>query len=156
VSAARGYFGIGVYGSKWEANIGTLWRHARLYNADFIFTIGKRYQTQPTDTSDAPKHTPLYEYTDWDDFKHHLPRGVEVILVEQTVDATLLPSFKHPQRAVYVLGAEDGGIPVDYLALHQAIKIPSGQPQSMNVANAGTLVMYDRYTKQIARRAAVL
>jgi hypothetical protein len=29
----RGYFGVGIYGSKWETNIGTLWRAAHLYGA---------------------------------------------------------------------------------------------------------------------------
>lgn len=36
----RGYFGIGVYHSKNADNIGTLWRSAAIFGADFIFTNG--------------------------------------------------------------------------------------------------------------------
>ena len=35
-----GFFGIGVYRLKTEANHGTLWRSAFQFGADFIFTIG--------------------------------------------------------------------------------------------------------------------
>ena len=36
----RGYFGIGIYGPKMTKNIGTLWRTADIFGADFMFTIG--------------------------------------------------------------------------------------------------------------------
>ncbi len=35
-----GYFGIGIYGPKMTKNIGTLWRTADIFGADFMFTIG--------------------------------------------------------------------------------------------------------------------
>ena len=148
---SRGYFGIGVYMPKWEANIGTLWRHARLYGADFIFTVGARYKKQPTDTSDTPKHTPLFEYSDWQDFKAHLPKGCRIVCIEQATGAPLLPDFTHPERAVYLLGAEDKGLPKEVMFggdSDHIIQIPSLEPQSMNVSAAGTLIMYDRFVKE--------
>jgi tRNA(Leu) C34 or U34 (ribose-2'-O)-methylase TrmL len=146
-SMGRGFFGIGVYEPKWESNIGTLWRHARLYGADFIFTIGKRYTKQPTDTSNTPRHIPLYTYSDIADFVTHLPAKSEVILVEQADNSTKLPDFQHPERAVYLLGAEDHGLPQEMLKVNPVVEIPVVEPQSMNVSVAGTLVMYDRYIK---------
>lgn len=143
----RGYVGIGVFGSKWETNIGTLWRAAYLYDVDFIFTIGKRYTKQPTDTPDTPRHVPLYSYTDWEDFESHLPRGCEVVLIEQTENSYKLPNYHHPKRAVYVLGAEDHGIPQEIIEHFPTVEIPTIRPQSMNVSAAGTLVLYDRHTK---------
>jgi tRNA(Leu) C34 or U34 (ribose-2'-O)-methylase TrmL len=144
---ARGYFGIGIYGSKWETNIGTLWRAAHLYNADFVFTVGKRYTKQPTDTPDTPRHTPLFEYGDWADFEKHIPKGCEVVLVEQTSTSHKLPAYSHPERVVYVLGAEDHGLPQDVIERYPTIEIPTAKPQSMNVSAAGTVVMYDRFSK---------
>ena len=143
----RGYFGIGVYEPKVSENIGTLWRHARLYGADFIFTIGKRYKRQPMDTSDTPRHIPLYEYADFEDFESHLPRDCKLVCVELEDDSVGLPSFKHPERAVYLLGSEDHGIPREISIDRPIVQIPSQEPQSMNVSVSGTLVMYDRYTK---------
>lgn len=144
---SRGFFGIGVYEPKWDSNIGTLWRHARLYGADFIFTIGKRYKKQPTDTSDTPRHIPLYSYKDTDDFMDHLPQGCELVCIEQCVDSKSLPSYCHPERAVYLLGAEDHGIPLETLGGNTVVEIPAKEAQSMNVSVAGTLVLYDRFVK---------
>lgn len=143
----RGYFGIGVYHSKTEENIGTLWRHARLYGADFIFTIGRRYKRQASDTSNTQLHIPLYNYTDYQDFVDHLPYGCPVVCVELSERAVSLPEANHPERAVYLLGAEDHGLPDDVMAGKQVIQIPAAEPQSMNVAVSGTLVMYDRFVK---------
>jgi tRNA G18 (ribose-2'-O)-methylase SpoU len=144
----RGYYGIGIYGSKFETNLGTLWRHALLYDANFIFTIGKRYKREPTNTSKAERHIPLYHYADWVDFMNHLPADCHVALIEQTMSTVPLNRFPHPERCAYVLGAEDGGIPNDILeAVSTVIEIPGALDVSMNVATAGTLVMYDRYVK---------
>jgi tRNA G18 (ribose-2'-O)-methylase SpoU len=149
VANSRGYFGVGIYGSKWETNVGTLWRTAHLYGADFIFTIGKRYSKQPSDTPDTAKHTPLFEYKDWADFEAHLPKNCEIVLVEQSITSEPLPTYNHPQRAVYVLGAEDWGLPEEIIGRYQTVEIPTLKPQSMNVSAAGTLVLYDRHTKRI-------
>lgn len=144
---SRGYFGIGVYLPKTEENIGTLWRHARLYGADFIFTIGRRYRKQASDTSNTQLHIPLYHYEDYTDFENHLPTNCPVVCVELAEGSQSLPDVNHPERAVYLLGAEDRGIPEEILKGKQVIQIPSIEPQSMNVAVSGTLVMYDRLVK---------
>lgn len=144
---SRGYFGIGVYHPKTQENIGTLWRHAKLYGADFIFTIGHRYKKQASDTSNTSLHIPLYNYVDYQDFKDHLPYNCPVVCVELAENAQSLPEVNHPERAVYLLGAEDHGIPSEILKGKQIIQIPSVEPQSMNVSVSGTLIMYDRFIK---------
>ena len=52
----RGYFGIGIQNAKTDENIGTLWRSAFIMGASFIFTIGKRYKKQATDTPKSWKN----------------------------------------------------------------------------------------------------
>ncbi len=143
----RGFFGIGLYHPKTEENIGTLWRHAHLYGADFIYTIGRRYKPQCTDTRKVYRHIPLYHYLDYQEFHNHLPYGARMVCIELDDKAQPLPEVHHPQQAVYLLGAEDHGLPQDILLGHQTIQIPSLEAQSMNVAVAGTLVMYDRHVK---------
>jgi len=145
---SRGYFGIGVYHPKTEENIGTLWRHANNFGADFIFTIGRRYQKQASDTSATYKHIPLYHYQDYYDFKEHLPYGCQVVGVELMAGSVSLPEFEHPERCIYLLGAEDHGLPVVLLnEVQHVVEIPTMRPQSMNVAVSGTLIMYDRFIK---------
>lgn len=148
----RGYFGIGVYHPKTEENIGTLWRHANNFNADFIFTIGRRYKKQSSDTSVTYRHIPLYNYTDFDDFYQHMPYDCQLICVELHDLSTPLPDFEHPERAIYLLGAEDHGLPEEVIVKGRSVvEIPTDVSQSMNVAVSGTLVMYDRFIKEAAR-----
>ena len=141
----RGYFAIGIYEPKTETNIGTLWRSAHNFGADFIFTIGKRYRKERTDTTKAEKHIPLYNFSDWDDFISHLPSGCELVCVEQADGAHDMKSYCHPERAVYVLGAEDYGIPLEKMRGHQKVFIDT--PMCLNVAVAGSIAMFDRKNK---------
>lgn len=143
----RGYFGIGVYHPKTEENIGTLWRTAFLYGADFIFTIGARYRKQPSDTPDVSKHVPLYNYTSIEDFKEHMPHNASLVCVELSDKSQSLTTTHHPERAIYLLGAEDYGIPEDILFGNQTIQIPTVVELSMNVAVAGSIILYDRFAK---------
>ena len=141
----RGYYAIGIYETKTESNIGTLWRSAHNFGADFIFTIGKRYEKERSDTTKAYKHIPLYHYKDWEDFKTHIPVGSELVFVEQTTGARNLKDIAHPERAIYVLGAEDKGVPEEIMRGYQKIFIET--PMCLNVAVAGSIIMYDRSIK---------
>lgn len=145
----RGFFAVGVYHPKTEANIGSLYRTAYLYGAAYVFTVGRRYATQASDTPKTSRHIPLFHFDTIEDAIKHLPHSTPMVGVELDERSELLPEFKHPDRAAYLLGAEDGGIPPKVLDLcHHVIQIPSVQPQSMNVAVAGSLVIYDRYVKR--------
>ena len=142
----RGYFGIGIFHGKTEANVGTLWRSAAILGADFIFTIGRRYRHQCSDTMKAPRHIPLYNYADYDDFFRHLPWNCPVIAVELADNAVPLERFEHPERCVYLLGAEDHGLPESILCRCRDTVQLIGD-YCMNVATAGSIVMYDRAVK---------
>lgn len=142
---SRGYFGIGVYHPKTEVNIGTLWRSAYLFGAAFVFTVGRRYEKRASDTPKTPRHIPLLHYTDIEDLHAHLPHGAPLVGVELDAGARALPGYVHPERAVYLLGAEDHGLPERVLdKCHSLVTIPTVRPQSLNVAVAGSIVLYDR------------
>jgi tRNA G18 (ribose-2'-O)-methylase SpoU len=152
--SARGFWAIGVYHTKTEANVGTLWRTAHLYGAAFVFTVGRRYQRQSSDTPKTPLHTPLLHFADVADLVEHLPWSTPLVGVELDPRAVALPEYEHRERAVYLLGAEDHDLPMDVLdACHDVVQIPSLMPQSMNVAVAGSLIVYDRHVKAAARQA---
>lgn len=141
----RGYYGIGIYQPKTIENIGTLWRSAHNFGADFIFTIGARYHKEPSDTTKAWRHVPLYSYKDMDDFKAHIPQGAELVFIEQAEGAVSLVKTVHPEAAVYVLGAEDYGVPEEEMRGYRKVQIDT--PMCINVAVAGSIVMYDRQSK---------
>lgn len=152
----RGFFGIGICHGKTKANLGTLWRSADLLGAAFVFTVGARYKQQSSDTTKAWRHVPLHHYETVDDLVRHLPHSCPLVGIELDERAIELSGFSHPERAAYLLGAEDHGLTKDEIAAcHSLVQLPGRY--SMNVAAAGTVVMYDRHVKRgvsSARRVA--
>jgi tRNA G18 (ribose-2'-O)-methylase SpoU len=139
----RGYFEIGIYHTKTEFNMGTLWRSAYQLGASGIFTIGRRYKKQSSDTYKVFRHVPLRHYADFNDFQTHRPLGA--ILVGIEMGGIPLSEFSHPQRAIYLLGAEDHGLPEKILEqCNMVLSLESIGPLSYNVAVAGSIVMYHR------------
>ena len=145
--APRGFFGIGIYQAKHFENVGVLWRSAYQLGAAYLFTVGKRYRTQPSDVYVTWRHIPLHNYPSSDEFMSALPFGCKLVGIEMA--GTPLPDYQHPARAIYLLGAEDSGLPkrmIDHC--HDVVSIPAVRRVSYNVAMAGSLIMYDRFMKQ--------
>ena len=142
----RGYFGIGIYHCKREANVGTLWRSAAILGADFIFTVGKRYKQQCSDTMKAPRHVPLFHYDSFEDFFKHTPYDCPVVAVELAEGSIPLERYFHRDRCIYLLGAEDYGLPKEVLEQCKETVQLLGD-YCYNVATAGSIVMYDRVAK---------
>lgn len=142
----RGFFGIGIENTKTQLNIGTLWRSANILGASFIFTIGNRYKRQSSDTMESWKHIPLYRYDNFDDFYKTMPYDCLLIGVELDEDSVPVNEFKHPERCIYLLGAEDNGLTKEALdKCHKLVQLPGDY--CMNVAVAGSIIMYDRILK---------
>lgn len=142
----RGYYGIGIYHPKTPINIGTLWRSAQNFNASFMFVIGQRYKKQASDTTKAFRHIPLYNYRTFADFNKNRPYDCPLIAIEQSKTSTSIKNFIHPERAIYLLGAEDHGISPVILKKAQKI-IHLDTPMCLNVSVAGSIVMFDRQQK---------
>lgn len=139
----RGYFEIGIYQGKHTVNLGTLWRSAYQLGAACVFVIGRRYEKQSSDTYKTWRHIPLRNFADFDAFQAARPYDCPLIGVEMGGKA--LAGFKHPQRAVYLLGAEDSGLPNRVLrACQDVVSLEALNQASYNVAVAGSLVMYHR------------
>ena len=140
----RGYFGIGVEGISKPMNLGSLMRTAHAFGASFFFTIGATFDPRAVrlaDTSDAAGSLPLHDYPDLAALR--LPRGCRLVGLEFLENAVELPSFRHPSRAAYVLGAERDDLSPELLArCDHVVRIPTRF--CINLALAGALVMYDR------------
>jgi tRNA G18 (ribose-2'-O)-methylase SpoU len=144
VLAMRGYFGMGVEGISKPMNLGSLLRSAHAFGASFAFTIGAVFDARAAagaDTSAAVASLPFHAYPDLAAFT--LPHGCRLVGIELMEDAVELPSFTHPAQAAYVLGAERRSLsPALLERCDFVVKIPTRF--SINLAIAGTLVMYDR------------
>lgn len=139
----RGYFEIGIYQCKTSENLGTLWRSAYQLGAAGIFLIGSRFRAQASDTVKAHRHIPLREYKDFDHFQGSRPYDCMLIGIE--MGGRPLSGYGHPERAIYLLGAEDHGLPKKIIDECQSIiSLEALNTPSYNVAVAGSIVMYHR------------
>lgn len=139
----RGFFEIGIYQGKTEENLGTLWRSAYQLGAAGVFTIGKRYRRQCSDTLKTWRHIPLRQFETFEEFNAARPYDCQLLAVE--MGGTPLDIVEHPSRAIYLLGSEDSGLPPSIIERCQGtIAIESVRTASFNVAVAGALVMYAR------------
>jgi len=148
----HGWFGIGIYRGKSEVNHGTLWRSAFQMGASFIFTVQARYSGKvspgSSDTTRTWAHLPCFRYESLDTLKASQPEACEFVAVEMGGEP--LETFRHPPRAVYILGAEDDGVPqsiIDRCQHH--VSLPTVRSASMNVAAAGSVMLYDRMIKRL-------
>lgn len=143
-----GYFGIGVWHPKFYQNTGTLFRSAVCFGADFVFTVGRRYDRQSSDTVHVVNCIPTYHYLTVDQLIANLPQGCRLIGVELDNRAVSLQKYTHPMTGCYMLGAEDHGLSSEVLdKCHELVYVP-GASSCLNVASAGTVVMYDRFNKR--------
>lgn len=139
----RGFFEVGVYHPKTEMNVGTLMRSALQLGAAGVFTIGRRYKPQASDTYKTFRHVPVRHFATFEEFQEARPIGARLVGVEMGGKA--LGAAQHPESAVYLLGAEDHGLPPEILKqCQQVISLEASGPASYNVAVAGSLVMYHR------------
>ncbi|KAA5606903.1 RNA methyltransferase [Roseospira marina] len=140
----RGYFGIGVDGVSKAYNVGSVFRSAHAFGAGFVFTVAAQYERprgHATDTSDSVGQVPFYTFPNAASLV--LPEGCKLVGIELFEDSIELPSFQHPLRAAYILGAERFGLSPEVAArCDYVVKIPTRF--SLNLGLAGALVMYDR------------
>lgn len=142
----RGFFAVGVELPETPINVGTLWRTADLFGAAYIFTVGERYKRQASDTMKTWRHTPLIHYDTLEDLEAGLPYACPLVGIELDERATMLDCYHHRERACYLLGSEDRGLTRQALALcDDVVQLPG--EHSMNVAVAGSIVLYDRITR---------
>jgi tRNA G18 (ribose-2'-O)-methylase SpoU len=149
----RGFFGLVLYRPKNKYNVGSLIRTADLLGVSFFATVGARYVYQASDTLKSTKRIPLWHFDDWETFLSLRPNDARLVAVEMDRRATDLRRFHHPERAVYVLGAEDDGLPPKVLSgCDDVVNLTGG---SYNLAVAGSIVLYHREGMQRARAEAV-
>ena len=143
----RGYAAIGLHMPKYNVNVGGVMRAAQVYGAGLVVVSGARYKVNkkaPTDTMRAWRHIPVIEA---DSVFDALPYDCVPIAVELHSRAVSLTTFKHPQRAVYIFGAEDqtlGKVVLD--RCRDVVMIPTSA--CMNLAATANVVLYDRLLKQ--------
>lgn len=142
----RGFAAIALYAPKTDGNVGGAIRAAGIFGAQLVVIGTKRLnikgRVERTDPRSTHRHLPVQ----WiPEVLEGLPHECEAVAIEMGKDAISLPDFKHPERAYYIFGAEDSGLPPDVVAMcDHHVSIPAG---SLNLAAAVNVVLYDRTAK---------
>lgn len=146
MSNDKGYACIGLINPKNADNVGSVMRAAGCYGANSVFYTGRRYgyaREFATDTKNASHNLPLIGV---EDLKQVIPLDCTPVAVELVDDAQPLTDYKHPERAFYIFGPEDGSVPKEVLKwCQEVVYIPT--KGCMNLAATANVVLYDRLLK---------
>ncbi len=144
-SLPRGYAAIGLFNPKTGANVGSVLRAAGCYGAALVVAAGKRnaYRRMPTDTQNEWRRTPFLKV---DDLHSAIPHGCVPVAVDLVEGAQSLVTYKHPERAFYVFGPEDGTLGDRVISwCRDVVYVPTRY--CMNLAASVNVVLYDRMVK---------
>lgn len=150
----RGFSAVGLSNPRDPKNVGAALRACGAFNAAFLAYTGDRYKHTGVDTQKAYRHMPLlHTGSDHASILSVLPHDCVPVAVEITVDAVALETYKHPERAYYVFGPEDGSIDAEVIARCKHV-VRIGSRYCINLAMAVSIVLYDRQAKGTADNTA--
>jgi tRNA G18 (ribose-2'-O)-methylase SpoU len=148
-------FVIAVINMSKEMNIGSLLRTAHAGAARELLLIGEpSYNTYAAATADRWTDVNYLE-TPTDLIAWTQQEQMDLVAVEHEDRAVGLFEATYPGRPVFVLGAEKLGVPREVLdAAKLIVQIPQwGLVPSLNVAAAGSIVIYDFIAKLAGARS---
>jgi tRNA(Leu) C34 or U34 (ribose-2'-O)-methylase TrmL len=138
---------------KYIKNVATTVRAAACFGAKQVVYTGERANDDALEQSRIPRELRMKAYYDAVDTRNivapfdYFPEGTTFVAVEFKDDYEPLPTFVHPEKAVYVFGPEDGTLHRSVnLFCHRFVKIPSAH--CLNLAMAVNVVLYDRACKE--------
>jgi len=133
-----------------EHNVGSLVRTAHAVAAAEVVLVGDReWNVEAART--AQLYTTVTQVADLEAFREHLAvRKWNLVAVELDDRAVNLFAAEYPERPCFLLGAEVGGVPEALLAeAGLVVQIPQwGLVPSLNLAVAGSIVLYDYLSKE--------
>ncbi len=137
---------IALINPKSPSNVGSVLRAAGCYGVDRIFFTGQRYQRaqqHQTDTKSLINKIPLLQVERVD---QALAEDRKIVSVEFVENASSLPSYQHPDSALYVFGPEDGSLTQAIIDISDdVVYVPT--IGCMNLAATVNVLLYDRLAK---------
>jgi TrmH family RNA methyltransferase len=149
-------FAVAAWQITKEHNVGSLVRSVHAAAATELVLVGEReWNVEAAKTSEL--YTEVVHIEDQEAFLRHVKRRRwSLVAVELHPDAVNLFDASYPDRPCFLVGAELDGIPETLIeAATTVVQIPQwGLVPSLNLAIAGTIVVYD-YLGKLHRRDAL-
>lgn len=141
---------------KYDYNVGGVQRSCSCWGVPQLWWTGNRVRFEATNSGKKtnkkrlPREERMKGYKDVDLYQYDYPfdqfEGVTTVAIELVPGAEQLPTFEHPEKAVYVFGPEDGSIDsMTRKHCHRFVSISAYH--CMNLSMAVGLVLYDRFIK---------
>ena len=143
-----GFAAIGLHSPQYEVNVGGVMRAIDCYDAKLLVIGGSKFKRYVTDTTKAWRRIPVVHTAHVLDV---IPFDCVPVAVDLVPDAVPLFNYKHPARAFYVFGPENGTLGAQVLSkCRDKIMIPT--TGCMNLAATVNVVLYDRAAKRAANK----
>lgn len=142
---------VALVNPRFPHNVGAAVRAASCFGVGQVWFTGDRMSLDLEKRKRLPREERMKGYKDVElrQFDHvfdQFPADTVPVAIELRPNAESLPSFVHPEKALYIFGPEDGSIPQVMLRnCHRFVVIPTRH--CVNLAAAVYLVLYDRQTK---------
>ena len=148
-------FAIAAWEISKEHNVGSLVRTAHAAAAEEVLLVGEReWNVEAARTSEL--YTRVVHLAGREELLAHVTdRGWSLVAVELHERAVNVFTAQYPVNPCFLLGAELGGIPEEIMSeARLVVRIPQwGLVPSLNLAVAGSIVVYDYLAKLHARGA---
>jgi tRNA(Leu) C34 or U34 (ribose-2'-O)-methylase TrmL len=137
---------IGLVNPKSPSNVGSVIRAVSCFNADAIYYTGVRYDRAMKFNTDTKNNVKSIPVTAVSNLLDPVTKDTSIICVELVEGAIPLPVFKHPKKAFYIFGPEDGTIDQNLInKADEVIYIPT--IGCLNLAATVNIILYDRLLK---------
>lgn len=143
------FCGVGLVNPKNPFNMGAVMRACGCFGASFLVAEGTRFKENKADfrnmdVEQARKRIPCFIGVN--NVLDFTPYDTEIVVIERCDGAESLVDFKHPRRAFYIFGPEDGAVPPSIVEkAKKVVYVPSSG--SMNLGACAYTVLYDRLSK---------
>lgn len=135
---------IGLQNPKNKINVGSILRICGNFNVNFLAIRGLRYHKCSSDTNNIVNKIPLIQVNDLKDI---IPFDCIPVAVDLLSKAKSIINYKHPKRAFYIFGPEDGILGKQVTNwCRDIIYVPT--EQCMNLAISVAVILYDRLQKE--------
>jgi tRNA(Leu) C34 or U34 (ribose-2'-O)-methylase TrmL len=137
---------IGLSNPKSATNVGAVMRAAGCFAVDSVLYTGTRYDRTVRLNTDTQKISSTIPLTSVESLLPEQTTDIKIVCVDLIEGASPLPTFKHPDKALYIFGPEDGTIKQAVIDQADAVVyIPT--TGCMNLAASVNVVLYDRLAK---------
>lgn len=137
--------GIVLLQPQFDENVGSTLRTCHNWDVSFLVVVSQRkFKHAATNTTKTHRHIPVIVLDNVEALTQVV--GFERVIVEICENSVTLPHFKHPKRALYIFGPENGSVPRELLVgAEHRVRIPSRH--CLNLATAAAVTLYDRRAK---------